>query len=297
MPDATPVPDDREVTVALVRSLLDEQRPDLARLDVRHVADGWDNAVFRLGDRLAARLPRRSTDIVGNDVAWLPRLAGRFTVPVPAAVFVGRPGRGYPWPWSIVPWFEGDLVALSPVAERATLVADLAVFLRELHVPAPADAPVNAVRGVPLATRGEAMRARFATGLLPDAARLRRVWQESLATPGWTGAPLWIHGDLHPANLLGLDGRLAAVIDFGDLTSGDPATDLATAWLTFDPESRAALRDALGPDDDTWRRARGWAVVMAAAIHVSPQSDATLRGVSTHALGEIARDDAVRPGG
>jgi aminoglycoside phosphotransferase (APT) family kinase protein len=282
---------DTPVTAALVRRLLHDQRPDLADLAVRHVADGWDNAVFRIGDRLAARLPRRRTDVVGNDLEWLPRLADRFTVPVPAAAFVGRPGRGYPFPWSIVPWFEGDLVACSPVAERRTLVADLAGFLGELHRPAPADAPVNGVRGVPLATRDRAMRERFATGLLPDVGRLRRVWQESLAAPVWSRAPLWVHGDLHPANLLARDGRLAAVIDFGDLTSGDPATDLATAWLTFDAASRAAFRDAVGPDDGTWRRARGWALLMATAIHVAPQSDAALRDVASHALRELARED------
>ena len=138
-------------------------------------------------------------------------------------------------------------------------------------MPAPADAPRNAFRGVPIAHRDDDVRRRLASGRIPDAPALTRVWERALAASEWTGPNVWLHGDLHPANLLLTpSGSLAAVIDFGDITAGDPATDLATAWLTFDQRARrvftAALEERRGVDEATWDRARGWALVIATAV-------------------------------
>ncbi|MYX50365.1 phosphotransferase, partial [Streptomyces sp. SID8385] len=63
----------------------------------------------------------------------------------------------------------------------------------------------------------------------PDA--VRAVWEDAAAAPEWTGPRLWLHGDLHPANVLTADGTFCGVIDFGDLFAGDPAGDLAAAWV------------------------------------------------------------------
>ena len=62
------------------------------------------------------------------------------------------------------------------------------------------------------------------------------------------------------------DGRLRAVIDFGGVGLGDPATDVIPAWAVFGPAGRAAFRDALAVDDGTWNRARGIALHQAAAL-------------------------------
>jgi aminoglycoside phosphotransferase (APT) family kinase protein len=263
---------DVDVDVPLVRALLREQHPDLAGLPLEVVASGWDNVVLRLGDDLAVRVPRRAlaAQLVEHEQRWLPEIAARVAavVPVPAPVRLGRPGLGYPWSWSVVRWLPG-----APIGERAAgvpVAQALAAFVGLLHVPAPADAPVNPFRGVPLATRSDAVLARLDTAEVPRAVELAAAWRTAAALPAHTGPPVWVHGDLHPFNLLvertDGDDRLSAVIDFGDVTAGDPAVDLATAWLTLDRQGRHAFRTLVAAPDATWGRARGWAIALASAL-------------------------------
>jgi aminoglycoside phosphotransferase (APT) family kinase protein len=175
-------------------------------------------------------------------------------------VRVGRPSAEFPWPWTITQWLDGELAAFDP---NGALVDDLALFVRELHTPAPPDAPRNAVRGVPLAHRDEVVRARLASEPIPRRDDIVALWSKSVETTPWAGPPLWLHGDLHPANILASSGRLAGILDFGDLTAGDPATDLAVAFLLFDRDSRTRFRVALDYDEPTWQRAAGWAIIFA----------------------------------
>jgi aminoglycoside phosphotransferase (APT) family kinase protein len=98
-----------------------------------------------------------------------------------------------------------------------------------------------------------------------DTARTLEVWRDLSSTPPWDGPPLWLHGDLHPSNLLTVDGALSGVIDFGDLTSGDPATDLSLAWMMFGRSDRDRFRTQIDVDDHTWRRAAGWALNLSLA--------------------------------
>jgi aminoglycoside phosphotransferase (APT) family kinase protein len=287
-----------EVTTDLVHDLLAEQHPDLAGLPLRVVATGWDNVLLRLGDGLAVRVPRRraAAVLVEHEQRWLPVLAPRLGVPVPVPVRVGRPSLRFGWSWSVVAWWPGRTAASVPPAARRAVAPALADLLVRLHTPAPVSAPHNPVRGVPLASRDPAVRERLASGSVPEPARVGRLWDAALATPPWTGPPLWLHGDLHPANLLlTADGRLAAVLDFGDLTAGDPATDLATAWLTLDTAGRAAFRahllhaDPSGPASDpaTWARARGWALCLATAMLVHSDDDRTVARLGGEALAHV----------
>lgn len=257
-------PADFALDAALVEGLLADQHPDLATLPVQAVESGWDNRMFRLGETFAARLPRRAqaADLIRREQEWLPRFAGRLDLPIPAPVRVGEPGRGYPCRWSVVPWLEGQPVGEEGLPEGEA--ARFGSFLRALHQPAPKDAPGNPYRGVPLTQRAEDVEARMrraagATDLLTDG--LRAIWTRALEAPASPGS-MWIHGDLHPGNVLAADGRISGVIDWGDLTAGDPATDLASAWILFDDASgREALFEAYpGLDEATVRRARGWAV-------------------------------------
>ena len=290
-----------EVTVTpdLVRQLLREQHPDLAELPIAPVSHGWDNTLLTLGEHLCVRMPRReaAAGLVVNEQRWLPGIAGRVGVPVPVPVRVGRPGHGYPWHWSVVPWFEGRTAAEVPVEERSDLVEPLALFLSRLHVPAPDDAPRNPVRGVPLRERDARLRERLAASPDPRAPDLLALWEELLPTPEWSGPALWLHGDPHPANLLVGSaahtrerGRLdlVAVLDFGDLTSGDPASDLAAAWLAFGPEDRARLRAALdrrrGIDPHTWDRARAWALLYATLLCASAPEHPLLGAIGEHTV-------------
>ncbi|WP_258726986.1 aminoglycoside phosphotransferase family protein [Cellulomonas sp. NS3] len=290
---------DVDVSVDLVRALLRDQHPDLADLGLRVVASGWDNVVLRLGDRLAVRVPRRpeAVALVLHEQRWLPEIARRLDVATPVPVRVGVPSDRLGRPWSVVPWFPGVLASGVPPERRGPVVAPLARFLAALHVPAPAGAPANPVRGVPLRARATAVRERLATGLVPRSDEVAPLWAAAVAATPWTRPASWVHGDLHPANLLVTAQRdLAAVLDFGDLTAGDPATDLATAWLTFAGPARAELRallDATGRyDDATWVRAHGWALCMATALLVTSDDDEHLAAIGAHALHEALDDPA-----
>jgi aminoglycoside phosphotransferase (APT) family kinase protein len=265
-----------EVSVSpeLVRRLLAAQQPDLAHLPVRLVAHGWDNLMYRLGDELAVRLPRRAAaaGLIVNEQRWLPVVAPRLPLPVPAPVRAGRPALGYPWPWSVVPFLPGQLAAREPPADPADAAVSLAGFLAALHAPAPPDAPANPNRGIPLAERAAVVTENLSVlGGLVDRGAATRAWRAALAAPAWGGAPVWVHGDLHPANILVRRGRISGVIDFGDITAGDPATDLSVAWMLLPTGCHRAFRDAYhtagGPadGDGIWARARGWALALALA--------------------------------
>jgi len=233
-----------EIREPLVRALLAEQHPDLVDLPLTHAAQGWDNVTFRLGEHLAVRLPARApaAPLVEHEQRWLPTLARTLPVPVPAPVRLGRPGAGFPWAWSVVPWLAGRPSDELAAGERDAWAPELAAALAALHRPAPAAAPVNPFRGVPLAARDEVVRARLAGHPAHDA--LLAAWDDGLAAPGWRGPAVWLHGDPHPANLLAAEGHLAAILDFGDVTSGDPAADLGTTWATFTAAGRDRFWEA-----------------------------------------------------
>jgi aminoglycoside phosphotransferase (APT) family kinase protein len=272
-----------DIDAALVRALLAEQLPDLrpglADLDVVAVAAGWDNVVFRLGTDLTVRLPRRqaAATLIENEQRWLPRLAARLPLPIPAPIAIGRPGLGFPWSWSVGPWLPGETAAEVVPDDLDAAATTLGSFLLALHEPAPADAPANPVRGVPLRDRAARLHAQVEQiADIVDAPTVLDRWAELLATPPWPGPPLWLHGDLRAANLLVHHGRLSAVIDFGDVTGGDPATDLSIAWMLFPPAARAVFRAVVDADDATWARAQGWALALGVAYMASSADDPRL---------------------
>ena len=259
---------DVEVTPALARALLQDQHPDLADQPIELAENGWDNAMLRLGDDLALRMPHRAVAawLLANEQTWLPVVAADLPLPAPIPVRTGRPALGYPYPWSVTPWFDGLPSDLAPPGEDQGEV--LAGFLRALHRPAPDDAPSNRFRGVPLAERSEAFESQFAAseralGALPA---LRRTWETALRAP--IDLPrTWFHGDLHGRNVLVRDGRFVAVIDWGDMAGGDPACDLGAVWMLL-PQltARHAAMAAYPATEATWTRARGWAALMAVML-------------------------------
>lgn len=273
------------LTPADVDRLISTQHPAL-RGELLAVAHGWDNEVFRLGDRLAVRLPRReaAAHLIEHEQRWLPVLAPTLPVRVPVPVAVGVPDALFPWRWSIVPWFDGVRVADLARDERDALAGDVAAALRALHAVAPAGAPRNPVRGVPLRERDAVVRGRV-TG-----SPLEPLWDAGLAAPAWSGRDVWVHGDVHAGNLIARGGRLEALIDFGDMCAGDPACDLAVAWTAFGPTGRARLRADLGAgyDDAMWTRAQAWAVAFATLLRDA--DDGWLRALSAHAMEQLLPD-------
>jgi aminoglycoside phosphotransferase (APT) family kinase protein len=282
------------IDALLVGALLREQHPDLATLPLIDVAEGWDNRLFRLADHLVVRLPRRALAArsIDHEQRWVPRLSARLPLPVPALQRVGHPGCGFPWRWSVTSWLPGEPALRTPPRDLVATAAALGGFLRALHQPAPTDAPHNPWRGVPLAARTPLLyeHLKRLAGLVDDRAVLD-LWARVLSSPPWAGPPMWIHGDLHPGNLLVSEGRLSAVVDFGDLAAGDPATDLAVMWMLLPPSIRPAFLAAAGgfeQHDGTVMRARGWALALGLAIMANSADDPEMR-----ALGQLTLDAAL----
>ena len=250
----------------LVRALLRDQHPDLANLELRDVTGGWDNQQWRLGAELAVRLPRteRAPALLRTEQKWLPGLAGRLPLPTPIPVRIGEPSALFEHTWTITRWVEGEPADRAPITS-ADAADSLAGFLKALHQQAPAEAPANPVRGIPLA----GMQRGFTSSLnvIADDARAdaaREIWEKAVAAPAWHMAPTWLHGDLHPANVVVRDGTLSGVIDFGEMCAGDPATDLSAAWILL-PAGTASRFSGIYEDADEAMiaRARGWAVLRA----------------------------------
>lgn len=264
----------------LVRTLLKEQHPDLAGLDLRLVEGGWDNQLWRVGEELAIRLPLtgRASELLRKEYRWLPALAPRLPLPAPVPLRIGVPSAAFPRPWTVVSWVPGTPADHSPVSiERGLHSADtLAEFLGALHLPAPAEAPFNPMRPVQLSALAGPVEEQIRSTAPADAADdVRRVWDEALSAPGWAGPPRWVHADLHPANVVVADSTLTGVIDFGDLCAGDPAVDLASAWVLlpsgasarfFATYARTGAHTGEEVDAATVRRSRGWAAIRALAL-------------------------------
>lgn len=261
-----------DIDESLVAQLIRAQHPDLAGRPLSLVANGWDNVICRLGEDLCVRLPRRkaAVDLILNEQRWLPQLAEHVTTSIPVPVRSGVPQFGYPWPWTITRWFTGRIAAHLAPAQRAPIAAQLGEFMAAWHVPAPARAPRSPVRGIPLERRDPGVREGLASGDVPRAAELEALWDKLVGTPAWPGPPVWLHGDPHPANLLVGERGLEAVLDFGDLNAGDPATDLAAGWLVFDAQAREVFRSHAAPDDHTWARAHGWALALGSRCSCTP---------------------------
>jgi len=263
-----------EMTAESVRELLRDQHPDLADHPVRLGARGWDNQLWRLGDDLAVRLPwaTESADaLLHKEYHWLPTLAPRLPLPVPVPQRFGQPSERFPRPWIVTTWVPGEPADRAPVTRAAEAATTLAAFLTALHRPAPEHAPTGRDRGAPLGDRSglfaEQLASATALGLIPDPDAVRAVWDDAVAAPAWTGPAMWLHGDLHPANVLTANGTICGVIDFGDLFAGDPAFDLAAAWILLPDGATDRFHDAYRPTPDaaTLRRARGYAVLRAFA--------------------------------
>ena len=261
---------DVDIDISLVRRLLNDQHPDLAHLPLQLMDTGWDNAMFRLGGELLIRLPRRhlAASLIENEQHWLPVIAQELPIPIPVPVRVGYPGRGYPWKWSVLPWLQG--ITADRAEPRPDQAIRLAQFLRSLHVHAPNAAPRNEVRGVPLSKRADLIEARMrrlesTTHFISS--EIRYAWQLALEAPLASEAT-WLHGDLHPRNILVENGVITGIIDWGDITAGDIATDLASIWMLFgDIVSRQKALQAYGATSEaTLQRARGWAVLFGVVL-------------------------------
>ncbi|MGW7370283.1 aminoglycoside phosphotransferase family protein [Streptomyces sp. NPDC054841] len=283
--------DEVSTDASLVRRLLGAQFPQWADLPVTHIdSAGTSNAMYRLGEDMVVRLPRiaGAAGDVTKEHQWLPRLAPPLPVAVPTPLGKGIPAEGYPWHWSVYRWLEGENPAVGRIAEPDGLAGDLAEFVAALQRIDPTDGP-PAYRSEPLAIRNamtrdaiEALRGTIDT----DAATT--AWDAALRAPAWPGPVVWVHADLQPGNLLIVEGRLSAVIDFGCLGLGDPAVDLIVAWYLLPAEARHVFRAALGADDATWARGRGWALSIALMeLRYYRETNPVMAAIARHVIREV----------
>ena len=261
--------DEADIDAGLVRRLLTSQFPELAGLPLREVQPtGTVNALYRIGEKWCARLPRvpRYAQSLEREWYWLPRLSRELSLRVPQPVAKGEPDGQFPFPWAVYDWIDGHPYADDLVVDERQAAASLARLVTELRgIAVTADAPPGG--RAPLAQLDEETRATIAAGSsVIDSEAARAAWERSLDAPVWDGTPVWIHGDLLRPNVLVDGGALHAVIDFGSAGIGDPANDVIAAWAVFGPAGRAAYREALGVDGGTWERARGIALHQAAAL-------------------------------
>ena len=285
--------DEIETSVALIRKLLFGQFPQWRDLPVSRVTSyGTDNYIYRLGDRLAVRLPRRpgwAVEQVRLEATWLPRLAPHVPLALPVQVAMGHPAEGYPFDWAVYEWLPGS-DANDTLRDLNQAAADLAAFIAALRRvdTAGAHARIAHARGGPLAEADDMVRRSVAQlGNRVDGGAVLRSWDESLSAPEWAGPDVWVHGDLLPGNLLVADGRLAAVIDFGGLNVGDPACDLQPAWNMFSGDSRTRFRAELGADDGSWLRGRGWALQAVVGINDYWDTNPRIVRQCSRALAEV----------
>lgn len=290
--------DEVDTNIHLVCRLVAAQFPHWAGLPIRPVpSTGTDNALYRLGDDKVVRLPRIDWAIedVEKEQRWLPKLAPFLPLAIPVPLAKGQPGEGYPWNWSIYRWLEGSEATIEGMADPHQAAIDLAHFVIALHHIDVTGAP-PAGRGVPLVQRDAPTRAAIESlrGLI-DTDAATELWDAAIAAPVWHGPPVWVHGDLRPGNLLAVDGRLSAVIDFGGLGVGDPACDVMAAWMFLSAETRNVFRAALQVDPATWARGRGWALsVGLIALPYYQTTNPVLAGIARRAIHEALADAGFR---
>ena len=283
-----------DIDASLVRRLVAAQFPRWAGLPVRAVrSTATVNAIYRLGDDLYVRLPRvrEWARDLEKEWRWLPKLAPHLSLRVPEPVEVGRPAGSYPFPWAVYRWIEGRPYADDLVDDEHQAARDLARFVSGLRridpvagAPRGGRRPLRELDGV---TRG----ALESSGGVIDGPAATAAWERALEAPAWSGTPVWVHADLLRPNLLVREGRLCAVIDFGGAGVGDPASDVVPAWSVFGRAGREAFRDALGVDDETWNRARGYALHQAAMIiPYYPETNPAFVALAKRTVEEILTD-------
>src|SRR3990167_3535062 len=262
------------INETLVQRLMTVQFPQWKDLPIRSVAhSGWDNRTFHLGEHMLVRMPSAEDYAlqVEKEQRWLPKLAPKLPLPIPVPLGLGEPANGYPWKWSIYAWLPGETATHSCITDLSDFATDLAHFLTALqHIDStngPSPGPHSFYRGAPLITYdNETRQAIDALKGKIDIDVITEIWEKAIATK-WINPTVWVHGDISIGNLLVQNGRLSAVIDFGQLTIGDPACHLPIAWTFFNGKSRDFFRSALSLDDATWARGRGWALWKALIVY------------------------------
>jgi aminoglycoside phosphotransferase (APT) family kinase protein len=292
-----------ETSEAIVKRLLTEQFPEWANLPIKlFLPMGTDNAIYRIGEELSARLPRLADKVeqLDKDHKWLPKLAPHLSLAIPEVVASGKPNEDYPFKWAIYKWLDGRPATEEHITDPNQTADDLVRFIKDLEKIDTNGMPQPKLeeRGVPLVNRDASTQKAIAKleGKL-DTESITYIWEEALETPAWDKDSVWIHGDLDGRNVLVKDGRLSAVLDFGCLGVGDPAYDVMAAWKLFSGESRDIFRSKLNVDDATWTRSKGLALSQAVLIlsYYTLETNAVLVREAQHWVSEVLSSAGLAP--
>lgn len=255
-----------KIDVNLVSKLINSQFPEWSKLGIKPVEkSGNDNRTFHLGNSMSVRLPSDEAYVpqVEKEQKWLPILAKQLSTPISEPLAKGLPSEDYPYPWSVNKWLDGETLTLENINDLNQFANDLGKFLVDLQSIDTTGGPLagehNFYRGGDIVIYDEECREAIKTINSFNQHLLEEIWELALASK-WVNEPVWVHGDLVPGNILVKNGKLFAVIDFGILGVGDPSCDAAMAWTFFDEGSRKIFKKALNFDEETWNRARGWAL-------------------------------------
>lgn len=286
------------ISTLTVRALIDEQFPRWRDLPLqRVVASGTVHAIFRIGDKLAARFRLENDDVesvwaeVRADAEAARQLAGRTRFATPEPVAIGVPGGDYPMPWLVQTWLEGTVAIDDDPGESEGFATDLGDFIAGVRrIDTGGRSYDGRGRGGELAAHDEwvQMCLTHSADLL-DVECLRRIWEAMRELPCGDSPDVMNHGDLLPGNILVDNGRLAGVLDVGGLAPADPALDLVCAWHLLEPGPRQVLRERLDVDDAEWERGKAWAFQQAVgAVWYYVDSNPIFSQIGRRTLGRIS---------
>jgi len=286
--------DEVNINSKIVKQLLTHQFPEFSHLKLELVyPEGTDNKLYKLGNDKVIRMPRmeRSAINIIKESQWLPQLAPLLPIAIPKLLAQGRPSTNYPFPWLICQWLEGVNPDKENVLNYDQAAVDLGNFIVALQKINVSNAPACS-RGQPLSTRDQETRDSIVLlNDIFDSTLLTEIWESFLAAPEWQGNPVWIHGDLHPGNLLAQNGQITAIVDFGSVGIGDPACDLMAAWTLLTFETRKKFRAIMQVDNATWRRGCGWALHFGiVAYPYYKDSNPVLAAIAKRTLKEVLID-------
>ena len=284
-----------ELDAKAARTIINAQFPEYRSLPLEPiVSGGTDNTMFRLGEALCARFPKREEAVpqIEKEQSWLPQLTP-LPLKIPSPVGRGIASAAFPYAWSVYEWLPGKSLVESTIEDWSETASTLAHFILALQAKDASSAPLagaqNNYRGVALEKRDELTKAAI-SGLADEYSEvaLRRVWNAALRTPKHAGAPVWLHGDLQGGNILVENGRLSAVIDFGLSGVGDPACDLMVAWSVLPSAARRVFKEGVAVPEDTWKRGLGWALsVSVIALEYYRGRNQTLSQISRRTIDAV----------
>jgi aminoglycoside phosphotransferase (APT) family kinase protein len=287
-----------QIDLETAKSIIAKQFPHWAALPISAFdSSGTDHQLFRLGDHMAARFPITGDAARSVEDEWigLRRFSGLPLV-TPQLLATGKPELEFPTSWSVVNWINGQDASVATVSDWQPTAYNLGVFVRALRAVEPASGRMcgstNGFRGSPLSTRAGWVRNCFdSVADLFDHHAMRLTWEEALAAPVWDKEPVWVHGDIHAANIIVSNAQVVGIVDFGLAALGDPACDLALAWSFLPATHRDIFFKAAEADEAMVQRGKGWALYVGAiALSYYRHSNPVLARIGEKAISSVLED-------